>query len=239
LLRIALGEHPDLQTDASGVAYDSGGQVYLQRLTRTRRGTLVRLGRPLLVSRTRGGQPGNGVSSNPAVDDHGNHVAFQSRAADLCLFTCPGHEVPGPVDSGPADENVFIAVLRPAKGSIVPRMNFLGGGENPRITRAGEDGAFQSDRRGYFGPPVTNVYRWHWSARDNRYVRQLLTAEPPWRVGTFTFNGPSVNPSISSRGNYVAFTSFGTGLFGEGNGSAISDVFMRFIGISHEGLPTY
>jgi hypothetical protein len=239
LLRIARGEYPDLQTDAGGVAYESGGQVYLQRLTRTRRGTPVRLGPRVLVSRTRGGRPGNGVSTNPAVDDHGNHVAFQSNAGDLCLSICPGHVLPGPADSGQADEDVFIAVLRPAKGSTTPRMNFLGAGENPRISRAGEDGVFQSDRLGYVGPRVTNVYRWHWSARYNTYVRQLLTAEPSWRVGTFAFNGPSVNPSLSSRGNYVAFTSFGSGLFGESNGPTISDVFMRFIGVSHEGLPTY
>ena len=239
LLRIARGEHPDLQTDAGGVAYDSGGEVYLQRVTRTRRGTLVRAGRPVLVSKSRGGQPGDGASSNPAVDDHGNYVAFQSRAGNLCLSTCPGHVLPGDADPTDAGDNVFIAVLHPPAELVMPRMSFLGPGENPRITRAGEDGVFQSNRPSYFGPPVTNVYRWHWSERDGRYGRQLLTAEPYWRVGTFTFNGPSVNPSISSRGNYVAFTSFGSGLFGESNGPTISDVFMRFIGVSHEGLPTY
>jgi hypothetical protein len=38
-----------------------------------------------------------------------------------------------------------------------------------------------------------------------------------------------MNPSMSSRGNYIAFTSYQTGMAGETNGAGIADVFLQFI----------
>jgi hypothetical protein len=225
LLRIAPGADPDQETDGGGVAYDRGGQVYLQRIARTRAGALVRAGRPVLVS----GARGNGASSHPAVDDHGDHVVFQSTATNLCDHVCPWFH--GGLSAGTS--YVYLRTLRRGHGSKEPRLMIAGAGENPGISRAGAVGVYQSA-----GSAQTEVYRWHWLPRYSEIGSQLLTAEPPYRYPTFTFNGPSMNPAISSRGNYIAFTSFGTGLFGEGNGPAISDLFMRFIGISSEGLPT-
>jgi hypothetical protein len=242
LLRIAPGENPDQQTDGRGVAFDSGGQVYLQRVARTRRGGLVRRGHPLLISKTAKRTPGNAASTNPAVDDHGNHVVFQSRATDLCPGGCPWHQLLPQTEPRPVDDNIFLATLRRGTSDARPKMQWLGAGQNPAITRAGEVGVFESATESagrYYAGGARSIYRWHWFPRHNGYGLQLLTAEPPWRVPTFVFNGASMNPSVSSRGNYVAFASFGTGIFGERNGSTMSDVFMRFIGPSSEGLPTY
>src|SRR5215471_5117015 len=54
------------------------------------------------------------------------------------------------------------------------------------------------------------------------YIGTCYQCPPPQR-----FNGASMNPSMSSRGNYIAFTSSTTGVAGESNGSAINDVFLE------------
>jgi hypothetical protein len=86
-LRVARGGDPDIETDGRGITYVRGGQVYYRRLTRNARMVATR-GRELLVSDTVSGGPGNGVSSDPVVDDHGHHVAFVSAATDLCAQRC-------------------------------------------------------------------------------------------------------------------------------------------------------
>jgi Tol biopolymer transport system component len=114
-----------------------------------------------------------------------------------------------------------------------------GPAQNPAISRAGSAVVFEAiptNRDFQYHVPL--VYRWY--LRSDGYGRAVtMSGDPQWHEPAYTFNGASVNPSISSRGNYVAFTSFGTGVFGESNGSAISDVFMRFIGVSFDGAPTY
>jgi hypothetical protein len=242
LLHIGRGENPDQQTDGGGVAYDSGGQVYLQRVARTHRGLLVRRGRPALVSDTPAGAPANGVSTNPAVDDHGNHVAFQSTATDLCAaYDCTARTwANGPVS------DVFLRTLRHPDGAAVREMFTVsalgpksGPAQNPAISRAGQAVVFEAATPNPdFEYQVPLVYRWY--LRSDGYGRAVtMSGDPQWHEPAYTFNGASLNPSISSRGNYVAFTSVATGVFGESNGSAISDVFMRFIGVSFDGAPTY
>jgi hypothetical protein len=66
----------------------------------------------------------------------------------------------------------------------------------------------------------------------------VVSGAPSWVTPNSVFNGPSSHPGISSRANYVGFTSWESGLEGELNGPTIPDVFLRFIGPNHEDLPT-
>lgn len=250
LLRVSPGEDPDLETDGRGVAFDEGGQVYLQRLIR-RRGKLQRDGHKILVSSTIGRKPGNGVSSNPAVDDHGVHVAFQTTATDLCVSRCPQADptVPGWDINGPLSD-VLVRTLPGRSGKLNgPEMQLVSGKSlarnggasvNPAISRAGRQVVFEStgnNGRLELGPG-SNVFSWYWSGLQSSTTIGVVSGAPAWLLPGSIFNGPSRHPSISSRGNYVAFTSWESGSDGERNGSQIPDVFMRFMGLNHEGLPT-
>jgi hypothetical protein len=248
-LQIGAGEHPDIQTDGKGVAYDNGRQVYLQGLAR-RSGRLQKVGSRILVSSTAGGRPGNGASTNPAVDDHGRHVAFQTRATNLCILQCPLWD-PHPADkNGPTSDILLRAVARSPGDDVDPRMQLVSGNSlsqgdgdsvNPAISRAGRQVVFETlstnmDRVALAPPP--NVLSWYWPSHDGYARIMVVSGAPAWVTPNSVFNGPSVHPSMSSRGNYVGFTSWETGLEGERNGASIPDVFLRFIGPNHEGLPT-
>jgi Tol biopolymer transport system component len=112
-----------------------------------------------------------------------------------------------------------------------------GPAQNPAISRAGQAVVFEEPAP-YPDYHVPLVYRWY--LRSDGYRRSVsVSGDPQWHEPMYTFNGPSVSPSISSRGNYVAFTSFATGVFGESNGPGISDVFMRFVGAAYDGSPTH
>ncbi|MBA2506160.1 MAG: hypothetical protein H0V29_09470 [Thermoleophilaceae bacterium] len=86
--------------------------------------------------------------------------------------------------------------------------------------------------------PVRDVYLWNFPrerlkgnvSRESRYagVPRALQA----------FNGASIKPSTSARGNYFGFTGLFTGVGGEANGPGIADAFMRFGGGSDEGFTT-
>jgi hypothetical protein len=250
LLRVSPGENPDLETDGRGVAFDEDGQVYLQRLLR-RRGMLQPDGHKILVSSTVGKKPGNGVSSNPAVDDHGEHVAFQTTATDLCVNRCPQADptVPGWDINGPLSDVLLRALPRRSEELNGAEMQLVSGKSlardggasvNPAISRAGRQVAFEStgnNGRLELGSG-SNVFSWYWPSHQRFTTIRVVSGALPWVLPDSIFNGPSGHPSISSRGNYVAFTSWESGRDGERNGSQIPDVFMRFMGLNHEGLPT-
>jgi TolB protein len=237
VLHVARGENPDQQTDGLGVAYDHAGQVYLQRIAH-RGAALVRRGRAILISNARTGAPANGASTKPAVDDHGDHVAFQSTATDL-----------GDVDRNGPVSDVLLRTLRPT--AAAPSMRLIstfgdnqwdGPSGDAVISRAGHEVVF--DTTGHtlyqrYAGPGSNVYRWYQPSSRTGATMQLVSGADPFRIPDSIFNGPSSNPSISSRGNYIAFTSWASGVDGETNGAGISDVFMRFLGLNSQGLPTY
>jgi hypothetical protein len=251
VLRVARGADPDQQTDGKGVAYESHGQVYLQRVVRHRNG-LALSGRAILISDTRQRRPGNGVSSNPTVDDHGAHVAFESTATDLCTNRCPGFKTSGQIDQNGPVSDVFIRTLvQSAHGRYEPAVQLVSGGvsfqgngdsRNPAISRAGQTVVFDTSStslvHSYLGTG-RNILRWYWSGVRGYAAVDLVSSAPPWRLPDSILNGPSFRPSISSRGNYVGFTSFESGQDGEQNGPGLPDVFVRFMGLNHEGLPTH
>lgn len=270
-LRVTDGRDPDLQTDGRGVVYQRGGQVYYQAL-RAVAGRLGKRGAEVLISDTRLGQPGNGVSSNAVVDDHGRYVAFQSTATDLCDARCvfpqspyykPGWVDPSKAPSGDANgplSDIFRRRLDtgPRDPYSMQLVSYAWNYEqanapsyNPAITRAGEEVLFESAATNVGVPPTlslafpgthgfTNVFAWYDSGvhRPSAGIMNVWWSLQPGGWLLWDYNGASVHPSISSRGNYVAFTSTEVGHGGESNGPAIPDVFLEWVGGSTDGLPT-
>jgi hypothetical protein len=242
--RIGRGSDPDQQTNGKGVAYARGGQIYYQAYFRKfNQGEprIVKKGREVLVSAGTRGR-GNGVSSNPAIDDNGFYVAFQSTATNLCTSLCKGvsEDRNGPV------EDVFRRTLsrraptkdRMEMASYSFGVNEQGNGASsePDISGGGEFVVFDSaatnlrpaatitdiDPNG----PVRDVYLWNFP-RERGFGNVSRESRPGVKG---EFNGASVKPATSSRGNYIAFTSAARGQAGDSNGSGIPDVFLRFLG---------
>jgi hypothetical protein len=192
------------------------------------------------------------------VDDHGRFVAFDSTATDLCtLVRCGWSYHPPPnwrkLDPGATPEgmdangsvsDVFRAdlALRPSAPSSMALVSY-GAGYNqlegpsvdPQISRAGRGIVFTSGPSTLpdlaLASSTQNIV--YWSDALRKQGRGQLQV---WGLGrscagvcdTFLFEGPSTNPSMSSRGNYIAFTSGVTWMAGEANSSAIPDVFLQF-----------
>jgi Tol biopolymer transport system component len=264
-LRVARGSDPDIETDGRGIAYVRAGQVYFRHLTRTRRHLVATRGRELLVSDTATGGPGNGLSSDPVVDDHGHHIAFVSAATDLCTDRCqfpsltkwvkPSDRAwdPSAVPSGDANGPITdiyrrtIGVLPHSPNAMVNASYDSGYGQanaassHPGISRTGKLIVFQSAATNRIGgwysqeapDALPNIYGWYYSNRLNGrplqdarlHVLEAWEAQPR-PLGAVP--GSAVNPSITSRGNYIGFTSDGGGLLGEANGPGIPDVFALY-----------
>jgi hypothetical protein len=75
------------------------------------------------------------------------------------------------------------------------------------------------------------LFFWYWSSQRTspagRLRRGVTWFDPNPQVYR-TVIAASTNPAMSSRGNYIGFTSVGTGEFGEANGPGIADVFAVF-----------
>lgn len=246
---IARGTNPDQQTSGKGVAYERGGQVYyqaFQKLFNKGNPTVKRTARELLVSAGSKGR-GNGLSSDPSLDDNGHYVAFESKATNLCDGLCVGRE--GGDENG-AVSDVFrrtISSKAPTKDKMqmvsyshAVKQQGNGPSNNPAMTGAGENVAYDSEATNLrqseaiktIDPngTVRDIYYWNFPrgrltgnvSRESRSGRALDD-------GGF-FNGASTNPSSSSRANFIGFTSTQSGLSGEANGAGVPDVFQRFLG---------
>jgi hypothetical protein len=263
-LRVAPGANPDQQTDGRGVAYDRDGQVYYQAF-RTGNRRLSKRGAERLVSAGPGGFPGDGLSSRPAIDDRGYHVAFESTATNLCVQICglPYHappdagsldpgDIPGGRDANGSVSDIYRANLQVppgAAGSMTLVSYDIGGSQldgpsyHPAISRAGRQVLFESSatnagRVSGFGENAgvyTSVFSWYDSG-STPGGGQLHVESFGWP--STLFNGPSWNPAVSSRGNYIAYTTAETGYGGEVNGPAVPDVLLAFVGPESHGLPT-
>lgn len=254
--RIARGTNPDMETDGKGVAYERGGQIRYQAFrTEFRRG-FVRLGREKLVSDDRNGRPGNGTSRNPSIDDLGRYVAFESTATNLCVDRCTGvsEDRNGSVSDvfrrtisreAPTKDTMQMVSYSQGCSAASPTAKTVdqqgnGPSNNPMVTGAGENIVFDSEATnlkessGIAAPDpngsVRDIYYWNFprGRRCGNVSRE--SRGPGSRAGGQPLNGASVDPASSNRANYIAFTSFQTGDFGESNGAGIGDVFIRFLG---------
>jgi hypothetical protein len=248
--RIARGSKPTQQTNGKGVAFERGGQIRYQAYRVEDQRGVVKVGRERLVSDAADGTPGNGRSSNPAIDDMGRYVIFQSTATDLCASRCHMASQPG-VDRNGAMSDVFRRTMSKSGGdegamemvSYSYDADAQGNGPSTNgssgsMTGAGETVVFASeatnlqarDPLGDMNAQVSDVYLWHFSpGRKSGNVE--LGSRPGGNDsnGGF-FNGPSFDAAAATRAQYFAFVSTQTGSAGEANGAQIADVFIRYAG---------
>src|SRR4051794_6250960 len=207
---VARGRDADMQTNGGGVAYVRGGQVWY-RSVKFRGRRLVR-GPERLMSATFNGRPGNGRSGNPALDDRGYYVAFESKASNLCVRQCEFGDSNGTMSDifrrtmsrhAPTHERMqLVSSTRAGKAHEGPS-------NNPVISANGENIIF--DSTGFFSGGKD-------SYNSNGAARSLFTwTEPHARgVGNVMAVAPRPHcltgcksdeekPAMSSRGNYVAY----------------------------------
>jgi hypothetical protein len=115
---------------------------------------------------------------------------------------------------------------------------------DPQVSRAGQGVVFTSgpfDVQGNLiqAPAPQNIISWtdalHGFGHGHVHVRSST-----WSCGNrgcdiIEFTAPSTHPAMSSRGNYMAFTSTQTGLAGASGGNGLSNVFLEFTGGAPHG----
>jgi hypothetical protein len=252
---IAQGTNPDIETDGKGAAYERNNQIYYQGFRFEFRRGFVKLGRQKIVSSTPGGGPGNGISSNPDLDDLGRYVAFESTASDLC-GDCAGvrgdrngnmSDVFRRTISREAPTNDRMEMVSYSQGcsSSSPSSKSVDGqgngpSHNPVMTGAGENIVFDSQadnlkesagiREADPNGHARDIYYWNFprGRKCGNVSRESRGSGD--RSGGQPLDGDSYEPALSQHANYIGFVSEETGEFGESNGSTIPDVFMRFLG---------
>ncbi|HEY7629462.1 MAG TPA: hypothetical protein VH817_02110 [Thermoleophilaceae bacterium] len=239
--RIGAGDQPAQQPDGKGVVFVRGGQIYLQRFQRIHNHghpKIVKHGGARLVSAGVHGA-GNGPSAHPSVSDNGKYVAFESTATNLCTDTCAGVSQ----DRNGAVSDIFRRAMKKHGRGMMSMASYSAGvdsqgngpSNNPVISGAGVFIAFDSaatnlrpstsiraiDPNG----PTRDIYLWN--ARGHSGSGNVSRESRPGVKGEF--NAPSVQPAMSSHGNYLAFASDEVGQL-DGTGRALPNVLMRFLG---------
>lgn len=173
-------------------------------------------GKTTRVSVSSAGGPANGASSRPSISDDGSFVAFSSLATNL-VARAP--------DTNDASD-VFVRDI--ARGTTTLVSAVLGGGASDgpssaaQISGDGRTVTFQSDARNFIIIPVdsnavTDIFSW--SRKSAQIVR--VSALPGMEA-----NGPSTEPSISSDGLTIAFTSRATNFDSTPDLNGASDIFL-------------
>ncbi|HEY2601701.1 MAG TPA: hypothetical protein VGI67_09105 [Thermoleophilaceae bacterium] len=239
--RIGAGDQPVQQADGKGVVLVRGGQIYhraYQRIHNHGHPKVVMHGGARLVSAGVHGA-GNGPSAHPSVSDNGSYVAFESNATNLCTDACKGVSA----DRNGSVTDVFRrslhrhgrGMMQMASYSIGVNAQGDGPSNDPVISGAGQFIAFDSAatnlRPSYSihaidpNGPARDIYLWN--ARGHSGAGNVSRESRPGVKGAL--NGPSIAPSISSHGNYLAFASNEVGQL-DGTGQALPNILMRFLG---------
>jgi len=177
-----------------------------------------------LASVNNNGAPGNSSSNGVATNGDGSIVVFYSNADNLV----------------PADTNqVRDVFLRDRNTHTTERVSVSSSGEqangashatgsSPVVSADGQVVAFYSD--------ATNLVADDTNHQSDVFVRRRGSAAVTERVSVATDgtegNGPSVNPSISADGRFVAFQSRASNLVPDDTNNA-ADIFVRDTCISN------
>jgi WD40 repeat protein len=235
---IAAGSQPDQQTNGKGVAYVRDGQILYRAFKRAGHKGVVPVGPERLVSAGNAG-PGNGPSQHPSVSDNGSYIAFESTATNLCINACVGVSA----DANGATSDVF----RRTMSSSAPTHDLMemvsyshgsgaqgnGPSNDPVISGAGQFVVFDSaatdlrPTRDGVDPngPTRDIFLWNF--KPSRGYANVSRESRPGVQGAFS--QPSTGPSMSSHGNYIAFTSMASGQI-SGARRGEPNVLMRFLG---------
>ena len=216
---------PAISRDGNRVAFVTGaaidpqdgngdGDVYLRD---------IGAGVTTLISRRGIGAPsGDDSSGEPALDDDGSHVAFESFASDLAPAAV--------IDTTPVDPDVYLVNV--ATGGIqlvnpnaaVPMNTSDDGAFGPALDADASKVAFTSGS--------TNLGASGNLAGVDVFVRDIPTAQTELVSRTASApsvsgNGSSEAPSIDAGGQRIAFESVASNLVGGDVNGPGSDVFVR------------
>ena len=235
---IASGSQPDQQTNGKGVAYVRDGQVWYRAFKRAGKKGVAAVGPERLVSEGKAG-PGNGASQHPSISDNGSYIAFESTATNLCINACVG--VSG--DGNGAVSDVFRRTMsgNAPTHDVMEMVSYSHGSgaqgngpsNNPVISGAGQFVVFDSaatdlrPTRDGVDPngPTRDIFLWNF--KPSRGYANVSRESRPGVQGAFS--QPSTGASMSSHGNYIAFTSMASGqISGARHGEP--NVLMRFLG---------
>jgi Tol biopolymer transport system component len=166
-----------------------------------------------LVSKSNGGDPGDGDSYDASISDDGRFIAFESYAANL------------PASLGPTHLQAYVRDLKNGTTKLVSR---LGGGDpatggssnDPSISANGRLVAFESDANNLPGnlSPDDQVY-----LKDRKTGALKLISKTS---GGTPANDDSEDPAISPNGRIVGFESESTNLPG-GLGGGDDEIYVR------------
>jgi hypothetical protein len=164
-MKLGPGINGAQQNNGRGAAWVRGGRIYYQGYARSFRakGGIIKIGRTMLVDQNKIGEPGNGTSANPVMDDNGYYVAFESTSTNLCKpSTCAGV---GGEDRNGGMSDIFRRTINPKKAPSHDYMEMAsysqgctagspgsksvdaqgnGPSNNPSMTGAGENIVFDS-----------------------------------------------------------------------------------------------
>ena len=168
----------------------------------------------VLVSRAKG-VAGDGTSREASISADGRFVAFASEADNLS-----GEDADGTLD-------IFVRDLQAQTTDLVSRSPMGGGADgdsdSPAVSADGRFVAFNSQAENLSAEDedgTLDVF-----VRDRQTGTTLYASRASGAAGA-QGNGPSVFPSISSDGRYVAFQSLASSLSGD-DIDGLYDVFVR------------
>ena len=201
----------------------SGQQVYLYD---TQTSVAFPTGQTTLISKDNSPPPlpGDGVSSAPSISQDGCFIAFASLSTNL-ISPAPGNQqiyvrgpLPGPGTCGASEQTSLIS-----GDSNTPPVPGNGLSSNPTISSNGQFVAFtstSSNLTGDLDPGPSQIF-----LRDTQSSTTTLVSQATG-VAVAVGNGTSSQPTISSNGQFVAFTSASSNLTGDPS-SAPSQIFLR------------
>ena len=185
--------------------------------------------------------PGNGSSLHPSVSDNGDYVAFESTATNLCdrrlprhlagrerrgQRRLPPHDDPRRADARPDGDGELLAGRARAGQRAEQRPDDLGSGQFIAFDSAADnlrprlDPRRRPERLDARHLPLVR-------AGQKRGAGNVSRESRPGPKGAF--NGPSMDPALSSHGNYLAFASNEIGELPH-DGSVLPKVLMRYLG---------
>jgi len=209
----AASSSPSISNDGRFVAFASsatfipgvgGSQIYVHDW---------QTNQTFLVSQDAVGNAGNGASSQPTISSNGQFVAFTSASSNL---TGDPSSAPSQIFLRDTTSNTTTLVSQATGGAVGDGVS-----SQPTISSSGQFVAFTSASSNLTGDP--NPGQFQIFLRDTTSNTTTLVSQA---TGGAVGNKASSQPTISSNGQFVAFTSASSNLTGDPN-SAPSQIFLR------------
>ncbi|MGQ0811186.1 MAG: putative Ig domain-containing protein [Nitrospiraceae bacterium] len=183
----------------------SGQQVYVRDL-QTGRTTLVSSDNNVVAN------PGNGVSSTPAVSSDGRVVAFVSQATNLLG---PG------IPALPAGQQIYVRDRQTNQTTLVSADNALAAPGNgvssaPTLSVDGRFVAFVSQATNLLAPVIPALPAGQQIYMRDRQINQTSLVSSDNNSPSNPGNGFTNGPRVSNDGRFVAFDSSATNLLAPG-----------------------